>query len=264
MFSYIRNVVAFILLTSSIHATDVWYDDAEGKSLNERYVATSKSPENRKKNPGAFQSNFSFELYDTKLKKTLWNFKSGEDDEPGGMLYVSDQGEVIRLGGWQTLWLIRKSGEKIKFGNVFDYLPKGEVNKFCYDTTAGIFWQQFSKQGFERINDKDYFYIRTYWGRYIVIDISAGSISKSREVQMGLESKLLKESKSILTLHKKDLWLDCKSCGGKHPSSDVADSLMILELHKIPKRERIIDLFRSVKNNHMFDVVDYIDRMRKP
>lgn len=40
----------------SVLATDVWYGDAEAKSANGRYLATAKSPENRRWHPRPFAS----------------------------------------------------------------------------------------------------------------------------------------------------------------------------------------------------------------
>lgn len=257
-------ILVLVMLAIRALATDVWYGDAAATSQNGRFVIIGKSPENIKKHPEPFQQNFTFELRDTKAKKTLWSFKTGEDDEPGGSLYVSNEGLVVRLGVWETLWLIRPSGERVKLGNVFEHLPKSEVEAFCDQTTAGTFWAQFSWREFVTVDEKDYFYIRTYWGRYIVIDLDKGQITKSKALAQKLETKLVKKAGEILSLERKELWSHCESCEGNHPSRVVARSLMVLELHKVPKRDRIVEEFRSVKDNHMHNVVEHIERLRKP
>jgi hypothetical protein len=263
MIPKLSPLLAFVLLAPETLATDVWYRDTDAISPNGRFVATGKSPENRKKHPRPFQRNFAFKLRDTEANRTLWEFATGEEGEPGGSLYVSDKGLVVRLGAFENLWLIRPEGEQIALGNVFDHLPKSEVDAFCDRTTAGTFWSQLSSSDFVAIDGRDYFYIRTYWGRYIVIDLEKATISNAKSLERKLETQLVRKAHGILSLERNDLWSTCESCGGRHPSTEVARFLMILELHRISGRDRIIEAFGSVEDNHMHDVVEHIGRLRK-
>ncbi|MCP5536444.1 MAG: hypothetical protein H7A51_09455 [Akkermansiaceae bacterium] len=204
-----------------------------------------------------------FELRDTLTQKRLWQFKTGDDDEPGGIALRVGPGRGHQDGVYETIWLIRKSGEQIKLGQVFDYLPKAEVTAYCDDTTAGTFWSQFSWREFIKLDGREYFFIRTYWGRYILVDLANGRINNKKKISATIESSILKRSRGAIELENKKLWADCKSCGGKHPDSQAARSLLVLELHQIRGREYLISEFGKLEDHSMHDVNEHVERLRR-
>ncbi len=46
--------------------------------------------------------------------------------------------------------------------------------------------------------------------------------------------------------------------------AEAARMLMVLEVHGVRGRERVIDAYRRVRDNHQFGVVEYIERLRGP
>lgn len=256
--------VLVALAVAQASATDVWYPDSEAKSANGHYLATGKSPANVEKAPKPFQKNFTFALQDLEQKKVLWSFNTGNEGEPGGSLFVSDNGWVIRLGGWQTLWLIRPSGEQIKLGNALDQIPKNEIRSYCNETTAGTFWSQFSWMRFSQVGAKSIFYIRTYWGRYLIVDLKAGKLVTDKEIADKIETTILEESRAILSVKDDDLLITCHSCGGKHPDANISRALLVVEMHKIAGRERIITALRKTTGQHDDGPLEYIDRLQNP
>jgi hypothetical protein len=252
------------LAVAQASATDVWYPDSEAKSANGHYLATGKSPANVEKAPKPFQKNFTFALQDLEQKKVLWSFNTGNEDEPGGSLFVSDNGWVIRLGGWQTLWLIRPSGEQIRLGNALKQIPEYEIRSYCKETTAGTFWSQFSWMRFSQVGERSIFYIRTYWGRYLIVDLKVGKLVTDKEIVDKIEPTILDESRAILSVKDDELLIPCPSCGGKHPDAGISRALLVLEMHKITGRERIITALRKAKGQRDDDPLEYIDWLKNP
>jgi hypothetical protein len=260
------KLISFLaaLAVAQASATDVRHPDSEAKSANGNYLATGKSPENVEKAPKPFQKNFTFALQDLKHKKILWSFDTGDKGEPGGSLFVSNNGLVIRLGGWQTLSLIRPSGEQIKLGNALDQIPKNEIRSYCNETTAGTFWSQYSWMRFSQVGEKSTFYIRTYWGRYLIVDLKAGKLVTDMQIVDKIETTILNESRAILSIKDDELLVPCPSCGGKHPDADISRALLVLEMHKIAGRERLITALRKATGQHNDGPLEYIDRLKKP
>lgn len=252
------------LAVAQASATDVWYPDSEAKSANGHYLATGKSPANVEKAQKPFQKNFTFALQDLEQKKVLWSFNTGNEDEPGGSLFVSDNGWVIRLGGWQTLWLIRPSGEQIRLGNALKQIPENEIRSYCKETTAGTFWSQFSWMRFSQVGERSIFYIRTYWGRYLIVDLKAGKLVTDKEIVDKIETTILDESRAILSVKDDELLTPCPSCGGKHPDANISRALLVLEMHKIAGRERLNTALRKVTGQHDDGPLEYIDRLKNP
>lgn len=260
------KLISFLaaLAFSQASATDVWYPDSEAKSANGHYLATGKSLANVEKAPKPFQKNFTFALQDLEQKKVLWSFNTGDEGEPGGSLFVSDNGWVIRLGGWQTLGLIRPSGEQIRLGNALKQIPENEIRSYCNETTAGTFWSQFSWMRFSQVGEKSVFYIRTYWGRYLIVDLKAGKLVTDKQIVDKIETTILNESRAILSVKNDELLVPCPSCGGKHPDADISRALLVLEMHKVAGRERIITALRKATGQYNDGPLGYIDRLKKP
>lgn len=255
--------VASLFFESAVVATDRWYSDAETRSANGRFVATSRSPENRKSTPGPFQTDFTFTLRDTIAKKVLWRFEQ-PSSEPGGALFVSDSGDVARLGVYSSLWLFRRTGERIMLGNVLEIVGKPEVERYCDDTTAGVFWSQFSWDGFHRTaTGKDYFYVRTYWGRRIVVDVARGRITNEKSVHGEIERTVLAQAIRSLQIPETQLWEKCSSCGGMHFNEQLKRSVFVLEQHKIRGRERLIGRIAGKDDGHVHSVGEHLSRVRK-
>ena len=254
-------LLILVISTPDALATDVWFGDTEASSANGRFLAKAESPENRKQRPHAFQRNFTYSLTDTQTHRVLWRYKSGKDAEPAGPLFVSDGGEVVSLGGFNGLTLFHPSGERVVLPGVFELLREAEVKKFCEETTAGTFWEQFSWNGFTRVDGKDYFYIRTYWGRYIMIDLQKGGISTSSTVQRVIEDQILKESQKIRTLPPEKYRTYCDYCKAMEVNPAIQKGIFVLVLHHEKDVDRFLKLIFSADDAIMPDAKDYLPRL---
>jgi hypothetical protein len=257
----LKCVAIFVALSTSFaYATDRWFGDIEAKSRNGRYVAAAKSPDNRSKDPKPFQSNFKYTLQDKSAGKKLWEFT--DRDEPAGELFVSDTGKVVALSGYNGLTYIRTSGERIKFGRVVDLIPKKEVERYCDETSVGVFWSQFSWRGFLNVKGNEYFYIRTYWGRIFVIDLEGGTLSESGVAKQAVESAVHAKAKEILAIPRKAYWQPCPECGGRHINENLSKGIFVLVQHNEKGIAGILKFIKESDDNHMFHPRDYLSRMR--
>jgi hypothetical protein len=256
-----KRLLFLLVLAQTALATDVWFGDVEATSPDRRYRATAKSPENRKKEPGPFQNNFTFSLSDTHSQKRLWRYGGGADSEPAGSLFVSNSGRVISLGGYDRLTFFRPSGERIVLPGVFEILPKREVEKFCDTTTAGTFWSQFSWNGFFRSDGREYFFIRTYWGRYILVDLERERISTERRVEHEIEETVLSEARQIRSLPAKKYRTYCAHCRSMEVNPTIQKGAFVLVRH----HEKDLDVFLRLifsANDHIFpDAKEYLPRL---
>lgn len=243
-------MLILMLLAPRAHAPDRWYGDVRASSLDGRFLATAASPENRKRNPAPFQHDFPFSLTDTRAHKLLWRYRGGEDSEPAGELFVSNSGRVISLSGHDGLTLFRSSGVRIVLPGVFELLPKREVQRFCDETTAGTFWQQFSWTGFTQVAGKEYFYIRTYWGHYILVDLEHERISADRSARHAIEAQVLAEARKIKSLPAKKYRTYCAHCESMEVNPAIQKGVFVLLHH----HDRDIDAFLRLifsSNDHI-------------
>ena len=257
----VRVLIILGLLALDCVATDVWYSDVEARSPSGRYVATARSPENRKKEPRPFAGDFTFSLRDTKTRRVLWRYNGGPNSEPAGALYVSDSGAVISVGSYDALTLFKLSGERIQLPGIFELLPRREVKRYADESSIGTLWSQFSWKGFLNVRAKEFFYIRTYWRRTIVIDTELGRIAKEWSVKRAVEAHILAEAKKTLALPEKDYWERCEACGGKHINDAIKRSVFVLARHKVKGREKLLRLVNSGRDGHVFDTREYFDRL---
>jgi hypothetical protein len=255
-------MIIVLALVAPVLGTNRWFADTETRSSNGRFHATAKSPDNRKRNPPPFQGDFVFTLRDTVAKRTLWQFKQ-PDHEAGGTLYVSDSGDVIRRGVVDTLWLIRPTDEQIKLGNAQEEIPRREVDHYCQWSTAGLFWSQFSWIGFHPVDGQEFFYIRTYWGRTIAVDLARGRFTSAKSVRESIEAAVLARANVALQTPADQLWTKCESCGGKHLNPELKRSVLVLEQHKAVGRERILKALEGVEDHHIDKIDDALAAVRK-
>jgi hypothetical protein len=256
-----RLLFILAFLAPAAFATDVWFPDVKASSQNGTFLAKAESPENRKKHPAPFQGDFTYSLTDTRTHKLLWRYKGGRDSEPAGQLFVSNSGKVIALGGRDSLTLFRRSGEHVAMPDVFQLLPRREVAKYCDETSAGTLWDQFSWTGFADVSGKEYFYIRTYWGRYILVDLERSRLSADRTVRKQVEFQVLEEARKIESLPRSKYRTYCPKCGMYEVNPDIQKGIFVLVLHHEKGIKPFLRLILSAHDDIYPDPKDYLPRL---
>jgi hypothetical protein len=256
-----KLLLIFILLAQTARATDRSYKDIKASSPDGHFLAKAESPENRKSKSAPFQSNFTFSLTDLHTQKLLWRYRGGEDSEPAGALFVSNSGRVISLGGYDQLTLFRPSGERIQLPGIFDLLPKRDVKRYCDATTAGTFWQQFSWKGFLNVAGREYFYIRTYWGRYILVDLERERIATDRSVRDTIEAHVLAEARKIKLLPAKKYRTYCAECDSMEVNPAIQKAIFVLVQYQEGGIDAFMRLIFSSNDNISPDAKDYLPRL---
>lgn len=183
--------LGILLFCSPLFATDRFFADLSAKSADGHWRVEAKSPDNRSGDPWSkpFQENFAYVLrHDGRL---LWSRKQGSGwpagyHEPSPIkLSVSNSGRVVITTGWNTLMVVGSDGGPLveidpahgRFGGVSpenELFPEKERNTNVSRTTAGHFWRSGSIDFFHEDAEGPVYVLRTYWGRWIVLDLKTG------------------------------------------------------------------------------------------
>jgi hypothetical protein len=194
-----RNLYVVILVTlvlsltwrSKVKATDRWYSDVICESANGLFRFEARSPDNAKKQPMPFQSNFAYTLTNTKTKKILWQIKQTKDEASPRQAWVDEDGCVVLRTDWDELIVIDISGKvRTKFNILNDGFSKAEKDEFVSQTTAGPRWSAYSYWFFAKSNSTTLFCVRTWWDHRIILDLKASRpISDEGEVKALLDGE---------------------------------------------------------------------------
>lgn len=177
-------------------ATDRHFADIIAYSPNGYYEVQAKSPDNASSKPDrrAFQSNFVYTCIDKKAGKTLWIRKqpmgepilldkdshteipSPNEDSPIA-IFVSDDGWTVIRTDWDELIAVNNTGrDTCNIKLLATAITKEEYKKYVHETTAGPMWAEHSLWYFLKVNDRQLFVIRPWWGRRLIIDIEKGKL----------------------------------------------------------------------------------------
>jgi hypothetical protein len=263
-------VILVFLLTISAEATDRFFSDEEGKSASGRYVVTAKSPENQGGERKAFQASFVYTCTDTQSGKILWTRKQpmGEPVQLGNdpsmthsfpdegspvSIYVSDSGHTVIYTGFQELILINLTGkETSKIDVLGDGLTKDEREKYVSDTTAGPMWAGRSHWYFVEAESREYFVIRPWWGRHVILDLSTGKMTPPTEALR----KATAEAEKAYVISVLQGALDgtikkCDCCGGPHKAAFAAYLAGVLKIKDVLPALRKLEGDTSIGSSTM-------------
>ena len=263
-------VILVFLLTISTEATDRFFSDEEGKSALGRYVVTAKSPENQGGERKAFQASFVYTCTDTQSGKILWTRKQpmGEPVQLGNdpsrthsfpdegspvSIYVSDSGHTVIYTGFQELILINLTGkETSKIDVLGDGLTKDEREKYVSDTTAGPMWAGRSHWYFVEAESREYFVIRPWWGRHVILDLSTGKMTPPTEALR----KATAEAEKAYVISVLQGALDgtikkCDCCGGPHKAAFAAYLAGVLKIKDVLPALRKLEGDTSIGSSTM-------------
>ena len=255
-----------ILLSPRTEATDRFYSDKEAKSHSGRYAVKAISPENRAaKTNRAFQKNFIYTCKDTISGKTLWtrNQPMGKPqqfgDDPSSIytpekegspssIYISDSGYTVIYTGWQELIVIDISGKETgKLDVLADGLTKEENEKYVISTTAGPMWAGRSHWYFVEANSQEFFVIRPWWGRHLIIELATGRI---KPVTEALGKATAKAERfyviGVLQGALEGSIEKCDCCGGAHKAAFAAYLAGVLKIKEVVPALRKLEADSSI------------------
>lgn len=254
----------FILAVPSVsHATDLFYPNQEGKSPNGRYVATATSPDNRR-GPYVipFQKNFTVILRDTNTASIVWSYRQKEKEASPVELIPTDEGYLIMQNAWDQYWVFDKAGKPKEVVAPLEALPKDEREKFTDWTTAGVMWQQYSKQGFFTDSGKTYVYLRTYWGRIPVIDFVEAKWTQDSSLKRKIEDHLVAQTKTWIKNFDKQFYFKCTECGGQHLKPEITENVFIIKKHQLREGYSLLkDVLLRAADGRNTDLKRYLDRL---
>jgi hypothetical protein len=98
-------------------------------------------------------------------------WKLGGEYLGGSRLFIVDAKDQTRL----LLW-------------IKDAFPKRDFDKYVHQTTAGPQWEDYALHYFVTIHEKPHFCVRTWWGRRILLDLTAAKQVSDQEAKETLRS----------------------------------------------------------------------------
>ncbi len=242
-------------------ATDLFFSDINAYSQSKRYRVTAKSPDNQKREGRvAFQSSFVYECTDTHTRQVLWTRKQAMGkpetwgDDPKNTytptlegspcrIYVSDSGYTVIYTNWDDLIIVDPKGkENGKVSILKDCLTDDENDKYVSQTTAGPMWAARSHWYFATADSAEYFIIRPWWGRHLIIELMTGAIkaptkSLTEATQEEEREYVLSVLKTVLDGTAKK----CDCCGGSHDAVFAAYLAGVLKIQEAVRVLRIME-----------------------
>jgi len=245
------------------YCTNRYYSDHTALSPNGRYEAAATSPDNKNgpyKVP--FQRNFTIVLREKASGKVLWEYKQKKDEASPCMLAPTDDGYLVMRDAWDGYYVFDKQGTPKRVASPLEDMPKAEREKFTDETTAGVMWLQYSRQGFFADGDTTYFYLRTYWGRFTVIDFAAAKAARNAALEAKIEARVVGDVQAWLKTFNGEFYEKCPDCGGKHLREDLVDNLFIIKKHALPGGQKLLeDTLKRTKDGRHTDLQRYLDNL---
>jgi hypothetical protein len=150
-------------------------------------------------------------------------------------IYVSDSGYTVIYTGWQELIVIDISGKETgKLDVLTDGLTKEENKEYVSDTTAGPMWAGRSHWYFVEVDSREYFVIRPWWGRHMIIELATGRITPATEaLGNGIAATEKTYVISVLQGVLDGTIERCDCCGGAHNAALAAYLAGVLKIKDV-------------------------------
>ncbi len=252
------KIMIMLCAIVGLGATDRFYDDIDEQSPDGAYQVTARSPDNQGKNRRPWQRNFQTDLVRKSDNKVLWTRAQGKDESSPVAMNVSMSGVVVIMDGSNILTLVNPNGQERNLGDGLSFVSADEVKRFCDFTTAGTFWTQFSVSEFVTIDEAEYFFIRLYWGSYLLYSVAGNQFDKkaiAQEVEknlLGRYSLLLNEATEIME--------SCSCCKGKKFRTDLEIGLMVIKFNKANVINDRVTMIAEGEDGHWPSLRDYYSR----
>lgn len=174
------GVLLFMLLfgnwSGTAYGTSRFYPDVVATSANGRFQFSATSPENANGAAAVFQTNFTYRLIDIAGNEEVWERSPRREYSPC-MAFVHNDGRVIVVDAIDEITLFDFAGMQTgKLGLLATAMTANEVEQYVHDTTAGTMWKWMSRWYFFNDGLRDYFVVRPYWGRRIMINLETVTV----------------------------------------------------------------------------------------
>jgi hypothetical protein len=253
------NILIMMIAVVGLGATDRFYDDIDEQSPDGAYQVTAKSPDNQQKNKRPWQINFQVVLIRKSDNNVMWTRAQEKDESSPVSIRVSNTGAVIIRDGSNLITLINLNGQERKLGDGLSQISETEVKKFCDFTTAGTFWTQFSVSEFIILNKTEYYYMRLYWGSYLLYSVDGHKFDK-KAIANEIEMTLL-EKYSKLVNGATEIMDSCSCCNGKKFRADLQIGLMVMKFNKDKVTNDNVSKIIEGEDNHWPSLKDYYQRL---
>ena len=208
-------VMLLLALTtaSAVHATDRFFPDIHERSPSGQFRVDAMSPDNEGEGYRPFQARFIYKCTDVSTGKTLWTREQPmerpvqSDNLPGigwampkepspVAIYVSDLGTTAIRTAWDDLIFVSRQGRDVgEIDLLEEALTDAENERFVHNTTAGPMWTGLSVWYFLETPEGEFFVIRPWWGRRIVMNAERAELVRPDEAMLeaaaALEKKLV-------------------------------------------------------------------------
>ncbi|KAF0242234.1 MAG: hypothetical protein FD180_4031 [Planctomycetota bacterium] len=190
------TLLGFLLLQANSARAD-YNEDKTADSPSGRFRIEARSPDNAA-GKREDQGHFEYSMIDTTTGKALWTRKqpepgAGEDVEavPEGV-FAGDDGVAIVRTEEDEIFMLDTSGKKKTPFFIDERFPLRERAEFAENSDRPIHWSGNSRWYFLNVKSDagtaSYFVIRAYWGRRVVLDISAGVVMEDEKVTADIQA----------------------------------------------------------------------------
>ena len=193
-----KTILSLLLVAFAFcnFATDRFYEDLHVSSMSGRYRVDATSPDNAKEGYNPFQDDFTYRCIDTRTDDTVWTRKQPQSEGSPARVMVSDSGVAVVYTAYDNMMVISPTGDVVrKIDFLEDALTGDENRKYVHHTTAGPQWAGLSISYFLEHKSREYFAIRPWWGRRVIVDVKNGEPQKAKD---GLNDACLASEKEIV------------------------------------------------------------------
>jgi len=245
-----------LFIAVSANATNLYFFDIKPvQSPNGKYEAEATSPHNRAgAQERAFQDEFTITFKDVESGTNLWVWEQGkfltfnEDGSIAGgikmspvVLIPTDSGYLIMRDGGDSYNVFDTNGVMQTVFNPILSTPEKEWEKHTSWTTAGYIWQVGSQQGFLTIDETEYFYLRLYWGRTFIVDISKAKLETNKNIAEKTEQHIVEKIRTLIKDFDGVYDEPCDGCGGRHLREDLKAVAFVIKKHSIREGKKLMD-----------------------
>lgn len=178
-----RTLLSLLFLLGALIApangvTDRFYHDRDETSADGTLRLTAVSPDNQGKEwHRPFADDFVYTLTDVATGDVVWERRQPDDEASPIGVWVHDEGWVVVRTAHSSLLFLDPANGMVRWSlDILDQFGNAERRRHVLRSTAGPIWATHADFGFEEIEDRLHFVLRTGWDRRIVADLEGGAV----------------------------------------------------------------------------------------